>query len=203
MPLGLWEHQNSEAVSSYFYRLKALAYFLGPRYSLRTSSVVGLNYRNSGCVWWWVQCHSKDCPQTVLVRSHSLHKKGFSPGMHGLVHGATVLSLDGRYLHFILLKQTQPHTRKKVNKRTFSLYSTRNCEHDPILCWKKKERDTHAPEPRDRVFHSCWPSHWPMEHSRLRLPLCPLLSPATECFGGLLCDIFSRSLFQYSLWLAS
>lgn len=69
MPLGLWEHQNSEAMSSYPYMLKALAYFLGSRYPLRTPSVAGLNYRNSGWVWWRVQNHSKDCSQIVLVRS--------------------------------------------------------------------------------------------------------------------------------------
>lgn len=143
--------------------LKALAYFLGPRYPLRTSSIAGLNYRNSGLVWWQVQCHSKDSPQTALVRSHSLHKKGFSAGMHGILHGVTVLSLDGRYLHFILLKLTQPHTRKKVTKRTFSLYSTRHCGHDPISCWKKKKEDTYPLESRNRVFYSCWPSHWPMD----------------------------------------
>lgn len=163
MPLGLWEHQNSEAMTSYPYMLKALAYFLGPRYPLRTPSVADLNYRNSGWVWWRVQYHSKDCPQTALVRSHSLHKKGFSPGMHGLIHGATVLSLDGRYPHFILLKPTQPHPRKKVNKRTFSHYSTRHCGRDPISRRKEKKGDAHPPESRDRIFHSWWPSHWPVD----------------------------------------
>lgn len=72
--------------------------------------------------------------------------------MHGLIHGATVLSLDGRYPHFILLKPTQPHTRKKVNKRTFRLYSTRHCGYNPISCWKKRKRDAHPRSPGIESF---------------------------------------------------
>lgn len=89
--------------------LKILAYFLGPRYTFRSPSVVGLNHRDSGFVWWQVQDHNQEYPQAAPVRSHSLHKKRFSPGMHALTHGATVLSMEGRYLHFTLLKLTQPH----------------------------------------------------------------------------------------------
>lgn len=161
MSLWLREYQNSEAVSFHPQRLKILAYFLGPRYTFRTPSVVGLNHRDSGFVWWQVQDHNQEYPQAAPVRSHSLHKKGFSPGMHALTHGATVLSMEGRYLHFTLLKLTQPHLIPETKWTRERSVSTPPGTVGMIQfhVGKKKRRDNHFPEPRGKIFcslfHSC------------------------------------------------